>query len=324
MSEITNANLYVIIFIALTLLFGLFSVYLWIRIYHEVQRGSKAWLLLALTAIFLIETAIFPYIAILKGTPEALETSLFYSTLFSAVFTALYASAGFILFKAFLTVPKEELGKYLLESLKPPQGEVPEEEQIKPLFTMPTLLQYTKESNYENAVVEMVLRFFVELVNVVLVSTEPRTSQYRRALSDLIDLGAVKFVELSTTTKKVEVTPEGIIRVPLDNAQGFKEATKQLPEGCRIIFEPITPLILQKGAEWTYKYLSEFTEYTSTHNTPLIGMLNSESHDSKTISQISNLFISLGKIEKDRILVQKGDTGEYIRLLTAKQFYFTR
>lgn len=321
-----QTNIYMIIFVTLTLFFGLFSVYLWTRIYQSVQRGSKAWLLLALTAVFLMATAIFPYITLLSGTQEILEKNLLYSTFFSAVFTALYASAGFLIFKAFHALPRGQIGTYLLEGLKTPQGEmeVPEEEQIKHLFTMPTLLQYTPESSYENAVVEITMRLFGELTNVVLITVEPRASQYRSTLADLIDLGAVKFVELSTTAETVEVTQEGIVKVPLENARSLEEALTKLPEGCIIIFEPITHLIMEKGVPWTYIYLSRLVEHTSRNHTPLIGLINTRSHEPKTIAQISSLFISLGEVEKERILIRKGDVGEYIRMLTAKQFYFTR
>ena len=50
-----------------------------------------------------------------------------------------------------------------------------EVDKVSHLLTRSTLVEYTPHSRYEDSVVEICLRLYGEMLNVVLVSMEPRT-----------------------------------------------------------------------------------------------------------------------------------------------------
>jgi len=106
-----------IVFISVSLLGGMLAIYFWIKVYKDTKRGSVAWLLLALTAIFLITTAIFPALAVGNTDQNVVETILLFLGFWSAVYTSIFAAAGFLMFRAFKTVPRQDLGNFLIEGM---------------------------------------------------------------------------------------------------------------------------------------------------------------------------------------------------------------
>jgi len=385
-----------IIFISISLLGGTMATYFWIRVYYETQKGSVAWLLLALTAVFLVSTAIFPSLAVSNPDPDVTETILIYLGFWSAVYTCVFASAGFLMFKAFKTVPRESLGDFLIEGMvfnKPPvvksacgtncfmcdmyrsrsclgcvsenqyqdekcpvyvcvgdkdlnscwdcderEGcekyreciekcplkdkmlDIPEVEQVSQLLKRSTLVEYTPHSRYEDSVIEICLRLYGEMVNVVLVSTEPRTTLYRESLGDLIDVGAMKFIELSTTVEDV-TDVGGIIKMPAGQVDMFFDLTSKLPEGCAIVFEPLSHLILTRGEDATYEFMSKMVEEFALRNLLTIGLINQKAHDSQVVARFEGLFLNLAEEVGNRIRVTKGGKEEYIRFYAGERFY---
>ena len=62
-----------IIFVSIAMACGFAAIYFWVKVYFETKKGSIAWLLLALTSIFLITSAIFPSIAIASQDTDITE-----------------------------------------------------------------------------------------------------------------------------------------------------------------------------------------------------------------------------------------------------------
>lgn len=385
-----------IIFISISLLGGMTAMYFWIRVYYETQKGSIAWLLLALTAIFLMSTSIFPSLAISIPEPIVTETIFVLLGFWSAVYTSIFAGAGFLMFKAFKTVPRERLGDFLIEGMvfnKPPlvksscgtncflceiyqskacmgcltenkyleekcpvylcvtekglnscwdcdereecekygecitlcplkseMQDVPEVEQVSKLLARSTLIEYTPHTRYEDSVVEICLRLYGETVNVVLVSSEPRTSLYRESLGDLIDVGAMKFIELSMAGEDIS-EEGGIIRLPFGELDRFFDLTSKLPEGCAVVLEPITHLIINKGADEAYAFVAKVAEEMAARKLVLVGLINKNAHDAQVISRFEGLFLNLAEEAGNRIRVTKGGKEEYIRFYVGEKFY---
>lgn len=385
-----------IMFISISLLGGMVAMYFWIRVYYETQKGSVAWLLLALTSIFLVSTAIYPSVAVSNPDQIVTDTILVFLGFWSAVYTSIFAAAGFLMFKAFKTVPRESLGDFLLEGmvfnkptvvksacgtncfmceryrsksclgclsenqfqdekcpayvcirekdinscwdcdereecekyrecieicpLKEKMEELPEVEHVSKLLRRSTLIEYTPHTRYEDSVIEICLRLYGEMVNVVLVSMEPRTSLYRESLGDLVDVGAMKFIELSGTTEDV-TDVGGIIRVPIGQLDRFFDLTSKLPEGCAIIFEPLSHLVLSKGEDDAYDFVSQVVEEFSARKLLIIGLINQKAHDDRLIARFEGLFLNLAEEAGNRIRVTKGGKEEYIRFYVGDKFY---
>ncbi|TQD26350.1 DUF3795 domain-containing protein [Methanolobus vulcani] len=317
-----------IIFISISLACGLAAIYFWVKVYFETKKGSIAWLLLALTAIFLITSSIFPSIAIGSQDEDITELVFLFLGFWSAVYTSIFASAGFLMLQAFTTIPREKLGDFLIEGMiftKPVESEddmeeLPEVEQMSKLLSRSTLIEYTPKTRYEDSVIEICLRLYGEMVNTVLVSTQPRTEMYKEKIGDLMDIGAMKFIEISSTTKTV-TNEEGIVKLPADEIEKFFELTSKLPEGCAVVFEPISQLILTDGEQRTYEFMSEMVERFSASKLLLVGMINKDAHDLQIISRFEGLFLNLADEKDAKIRVVKGGKEEYIRFYVGEKFF---
>jgi hypothetical protein len=385
-----------IIFISISLSAGIAAIYFWVRIYLETQKGSIAWLLLALTAVFLISTSIFQSVAISNPDPIVTETMFLFLGFWGAVYTSVFAGAGLMMFNAFRTIPREKLGDFLIEGmifqntpiLKSACGknclqcemhindecegcinknkdadekcpiyicvvekgftsckdcditedcekydaeikkcpliedikELPQVEEVSSLFNRSTLLEYTPYSRYEDSVIEICLRLYGEMVNMVLVSTPPRTALYMEKLGDLIDVGAMKFVEISTNCDTV-TEENGIIKLPISEIDKFFDLTSKLPENCAVIFEPITQLMATEGESKTYNFISRMVEEFNQKHLLLIGMINKIAHDEKDVAKMEGLFLNLAEVVKTHIRVLKGGKEEYVRFYVGDKFY---
>lgn len=391
-----DITLIYIIFISISLSAGIAAIYFWVKVYYETKKGSIAWLLLALTAIFLITTSIFPSVAVSVPDPTVSETVLIYLGFWSAVYTSIFAAAGFMMYTAFRTIPREKLGDFLLEGMvfqksefmksacakkcslcekyeseecpgcisknkhaeekcliygcvvdkgmtscmdcdvmetcsryeraieKCPmndrKGSFAEFEPAANMFKRSTLLEYAPHMRYEDAVIEICLRLYGEMVNTVLVSTQPRTSLYREKLADLIDVGAMKFIEISPTGKTVS-EDNGIVKLPVSELDKFFDLTSKLPKDCAIIFEPLTHLIVSEGEAEMYDFVSRMVERSSASELLLIGLLNKPAHDEKTVSRFEGFFLNIADVVQSRIRIVKGGREEYVRFYVGEKFY---
>lgn len=316
-----------IIFISVSLLGGMAAIYFWIKVYEDTRRGSVAWLLLALTAIFLVTTAIFPALAVGNSDQNVVETILLFLGFWSAVYTSIFAAAGFLMFRAFKTIPRQNLGDFLIEGMvfrktEPETAKYnPDDtENISKLLQWSTLIEYTPRTRYEDSVIEMCLRFYGETVNVVLVSTEPRTSIYKDRLGELIDIGAMKFIELSSTEEKL-MEKDGVIILPNSELDSFFDLTSKLPAGCALIFEPLSHMLLTEGEDLTYTFVSRMAENFASKEIVLVGLINSHAHSKDIVSRIEGLFVNIADESEDSIKIAKGGKDEFIRFYAGKRFF---
>jgi hypothetical protein len=255
-----------IAFAGISLVAGVAAMFLWVLVYRNVQKGSVAWLLLALTAIFLITASIFPMITIQYSGD------------------------------------REYVGEFLMEGMV---WSVPEADEVSNLFGKSVLIEYTPESRYEDAVIEITLRIFGECRNAVLVSNEPRVSEYKSRLHDLVDMGAMKFVEISATAEEISES-DGIVTLPLNRIDQFANLFEQLPEGLWIIFEPISHIISEHGVDKAYDAISKSIEIFSHKQFNVVGLINKDAHEKDVVSKFEGLFINQALLTTDKIRVQKG------------------
>lgn len=316
-----------IIFISVSLLGGMAAIYFWIKVYEDTRRGSVAWLLLALTAIFLVTTAIFPALAVGNSDQNVVETILLFLGFWSAVYTSIFAAAGFLMFRAFKTIPRQNLGDFLLEGMvfRKNEQEIakynPDDtENIAKLLQWSTLIEYTPRTRYEDSVIEMCLRFYGETTNVVLVSTEPRTSIYKDRLGELMDIGAMKFIELSCTEEKL-MEKDGVIILPKNELDSFFDLTSKLPAGCALIFEPLSHMLLTEGEDLTYTFVTRMAENFASKEIVLVGLINSHAHPKDIVSRIEGLFVNIAEESEDSIKIVKGSKDEFIRFYAGKRFF---
>ncbi|WP_321418020.1 DUF3795 domain-containing protein [uncultured Methanomethylovorans sp.] len=316
-----------ILFISISLLGGMAATYFWIKVYEDTKRGSIAWLLLALTAIFLITTAIFPSFAVGATDQNLVDTILLFLGFWSAVYTSIFAAAGFLMFKAFKTIPRQNLGDFLIEGMvfRKPEQKIEkynsnDTENISKLLEWSTLIEYTPRTRYEDSVIEMCLRFYGETMNVVLVSTEPRTSLYKNRLGELVDIGAMKFIELSSTEEKL-MEKDGIIILPKNELDSLFDLTSKLPAGCALIFEPFSDLLLTEGEDTTYTFASRMVEKFASKDILLVGLINNLAHPKDIVSRLEGLFVNIAEESDNSIKVVKGGKEEFIRFYAGKRFF---
>ncbi len=316
-----------IVFISISLLGGMAAIYFWIKVYEDTRRGSVAWLLLALTAIFLITTAIFPALAVGNPDQNVVETILLFLGFWSAVYTSIFAAAGFLMFRAFKTIPRQNLGDFLIEGMvfrkaeqKTSEYDPNDAENIARLLQWSTLIEYTPKTRYEDSVIEMCLRFYGETMNVVLVSTEPRTSVYKDRLGELVDIGAMKFIELSGIEEEL-VEKDGVIMLPMSELDHFFDLTSKLPAGCALIFEPLSHMLLTKGEDLTYSFVSRMVEDFASKGILLVGMVNSLAHPKEVIGKFEGLFVNIAEESEDSIKIVKGGKEEFVRFYAGKLFF---
>lgn len=294
------------------------SIYFWLSVYRDAQKGSMAWLLLALTAVFLIAASIFPAIAISRGGSEELYyIIIIFLSFWSMIYITTFAIAGFMLFKAFKTIPRENIGEYLLEGL---EFTVPSSDEVSTLLGDSLLVEYTPDSRYEDGVIEVVLRLFGELRNVILISSEPRTSIYRDKLGDLMDIGAMKFVNITVDGDKIR-TEDGMITVPVKCLKDLPSLFEMLPGGVRVIFEPISHLIPVIGKDETYKDLSRLIDFLSSNDLPITAFINTDAQPEEVAGMFEGLFLNHAVISSEKIEVTKGKKKMYIRYMAGEQFY---
>lgn len=316
-----------IAFISISLLGGMAAIYFWIKVYEDTKRGSVAWLLLALTAIFLITTAIFPALAVGNTDQNVVETILLFLGFWSAVYTSIFAAAGFLMFRAFKTIPRQDLGDFLIEGMvfRKSEGKTNNDhtnaaESIAGLLKWSTLIEYTPRTRYEDSVIELCLRFYGETMNVVLVSTEPRTSIYKERLGELVDIGAMKFIEISSTEDEL-TEKDSVIVLPVSELNSFFDLTSKLPKGCALIFEPLSHMLLAEGEGLTYSFTSKMAEEFASKNIVLVGMINSLAHQQEVISRFEGLFVNIAEESENSIKVVKGGKDEFIRFYAGKRFF---
>lgn len=316
-----------ILFISVSLLGGMVAIYFWIKVYEDTRRGSVAWLLLALTAIFLITTAIFPALAVGNTDQNVVEVILLFLGFWSAVYTSVFAAAGFLMFRAFKTIPRQNLGDFLIEGMvfrkteqETANYDPNDTENIAKLLQWSTLIEYTPRTRYEDSVIEMCLRFYGETMNVVLVSTEPRTSIYKDRLGELVDIGAMKFMELSFNEEKL-VEKDGVIMLPMNELDSFFDLTSKLPAGCALIFEPLSHILLTEGEDLTYTFASKMVENFASKEIVLVGLINSLAHPKDIISRFEGLFVNIAEEAENSIKIVKGGKDEYVRFYAGKRFF---
>lgn len=323
----SNLTLLHIMFISISLLGGMSAIYFWIKVYEDTRRGSVAWLLLALTAIFLITTAIFPALAVGNPDHDVVETILLFLGFWSAVYTSIFAAAGFLMFQAFKTIPRQNLGDFLIEGMvfreskqRTSEYDPNDTEDIARLLQWSTMIEYTPKTRYEDSIIEMCLRFYGETMNVILVSTEPRTSIYKDRLGELVDIGAMKFIELSSIERKL-VEKDGVIMLPMADLDSFFDLTSKLPAGCALIFEPLSHMLLTKGEGFTYSFVSKMVEDFASKGVILVGMINRLAHPEEVIGKFEGLFVNIGEETEDSIKIVKGGKEEFVRFYAGKRFF---
>jgi hypothetical protein len=243
------------------------------------------------------------------------------------VYTSVFAAAGFLMFKAFKTIPRQNLGNFLIEGMVFRKPEPKSEkyvsnntENISKLLERSTLIEYTPRTRYEDSVIEMCLRFYGETMNVVLVSTEPRTSIYKNQLGELVDIGAMKFIELSSIEETL-MENDGIILLPKNELDSFFDLTSKLPAGCALIFEPLSDMLLTQGEDSTYNFVSKMVESFASKEIVLVGLVNNLAHTKEILSRFEGLFVNIAEESDNSIKLVKGGKEEFIRFYAGKRFF---
>ncbi len=232
---------------------SLLAIRFWLGIYDRAKHGSIAWLLFGIASVYMLSIALFPHV-ILHLTSLELETkyrvATNYMIFWSTVYTIFFAAAGYVLYKTLVSCPKKRLSKLLIEGLATkkekikPEFNIKEEDFISEIIKGKNLVRYSPESDYENSIIELVLRLWGELRNAVLITTYPKSLVYEEKLRDLLSIGAIKLVELKTTEDCVRMNGN-IISSSIYSLNSLKKALSNLPSDCVLIVE-LTKLKLSK------------------------------------------------------------------------------
>jgi len=165
------------------------------------------------------------------------------------------------------------------------------------------LIKYDPAGKYEEVVIDIVRSYLLKGENVVLVSSSPRTDFYNGKFKEAIDSGALKLVDITTASIMDYQKEGGIIEISMDRIEYFMDIADSLPGGSVVVFEPLSQLILGRGANVSYKFVSQTAESLSRKGIGFIALMNRVGHEEKEISNFENLFVSMagvsdGKLEK--------------------------
>lgn len=378
---------------------GLLAIYFWLGVYNKTKKGSLAWLLLAVTSTFMITVALFPSIVLYRGTMSTevgLEFLMVFLIFWSAVYVTFFSAAGFVLYNELVTIPRKDLGRYLVEGFssqrpkfvesfcgtncgacelfinKECRGCLPENENIEDKCTIysciinkelttcwdcndqknclkydenvkacpikrthyrvpeigelsnilkgSTIVKYSPLSKFENVIIEIILRAWGEVRNIVLISSQPRTAAYENTLRDIIQIGAMKLVNISISSDYITKS-KNWIDVPIDDISKLHEVFIDLPEGCIIIFEPTTRLIEHEGYEKMYEIINEMNTRLNK-KFDFVCLINPDILEEKQkLAQIEEIFDNRSTVEEDHLEVKKGDRLDTINMVVGKQFY---
>lgn len=310
---------------------GILSLYFWINIYNKAKKGSIAWLLFALTSIFMVSASLFPYILIYFTdlVQEVQYTiSLNFLIFWGMVYTVFFASAGYALKRDLISRPKEQAGTYLIDRLYTPeridtaqdsssQASVDTEaDRFSKIIQGKSLLEYTSRQRYEDAVLEMVLRFWGDLRNTVIISTSPRADYYYEKLMEIVDMGAIKIINLSFAKNDME--ENGYLTIPIDDISNITSALKDLPGQCSIIIDATTILLQNMPAGESSNILGEIISKSGERD---LIILANENIRSKIPENIINSLNKKIKLTDNSIDVQVEKEFQSIALAMGERFY---
>ncbi len=197
---------------------------------------------------------------------------------------------------------------------------VPEIGELTNILKGSTLIRYSPLDNFEDMVIEIVLRAWGEVRNIVLISSQPRTSAYENALEDLIQIGAMKLVNISVSGDYITKS-KNWINVPISDISKLYEVFIDLPEDCMIIFEPLSRIIEHIGFEKAYEIVSEMKSVLSP-KFDFVCLLNSDVFEEKNdLAQIEEIFNNHSTVCEDHLEVIRGDRKDTLDMIVGEQFY---
>ncbi|NOZ77486.1 MAG: DUF3795 domain-containing protein [Euryarchaeota archaeon] len=202
----------------------------------------------------------------------------------------------------------------LNESFKP----VPRASAISGFMGSSALIRYTPKEKLETGVIEIILRYINEDKNVVLASTNPRTTFYLKKLKKLMDVGGIKIVNMVREGKE-EAGNEDVLDIPLANLNRLLAFLYGVPRGTVFIFEPLSQLILNSGKQRAFEYIVTVSDALSRRGIDFIAFMNREAHKYSVEAAFEGLFINLAEISEDKIRNTKGREGEFIHIRGAQE-----
>ncbi len=155
------------------------------------------------------------------------------------------------------------------------------------------LVLHVPASNKEKVLYDMVDFMIGEGKDVIVVSSQPGTANYRERLKGI---PGVRVIDLSLRSS----IPTGDA-IPVTNLEYFSEVFEELDGRHVIVFEPLTHLILQIGVSQAYRFISGSLNQLSRLGATLIVFINKEGHDTQDLSNFENLFTNIADIEDGRL-----------------------
>lgn len=261
-------------FSVISLLSGCIAIYFFLRIHREMERGSPAWILLAVTAVFLTATSLIELVSY-----GDLEFTMLQFTYWGAVYTAFFAGAGYVLYRAFVRIPAESLGRFLAEGFK---FEKPVQTGKKPDKAGSRLVLYTLAERYEDAVIQLALECLAGQKNVLLITSGQKAEMYS------VQLGG---------------------RVRVINIEDKPELAANELQGSAVVFDALSQFVLNTGFESAFKFLSKLIERVE-----ITAFLNRQKHSGREIELLEDLFLEQLEVKGEKILTSKGKSRRAIQL----------
>ncbi len=221
------------LFLFISLIAGSLAIYFYIQIYRKLAKASFAWLLLAVTAIFMIEIPLIPSIMLFRNSFD-LTLLILLLSYWSAIYTATFAWAGYLLYKAFVYVPRKSIGKFIFEgyekkNLKPIKNEI-----LKKLSKF-VLIFYTSAERYEDAIIKLALMHVGEGRRVAICTCKHKAKVFEEYLKKFIENGEIKVI--TEDIENIHV-PKGTVLI-IENIHDYTydSLLKYIEQfdGCRLI-----------------------------------------------------------------------------------------
>ncbi len=172
-------------FILLSLISGSLAIYFYIQIYRRLAKASLAWLLLTVASIFMIGIPLIPTAMLIKNSLD-LTLLILLLCYWSAVYTSFFAAAGYVLYKAFVYVPRKSIGKFIFEGYERKRLKPLKNETLKKLSKY-VLIIHTPEERYEDAIIKLSLMHIGEERGVAIVTSKQKAKALKEYLKEFIE-----------------------------------------------------------------------------------------------------------------------------------------
>jgi hypothetical protein len=176
----------------------------------------------------------------------------------------------------------------------------------------PALIKYKPTSRFERVVEDVIDYYLTKNRIVLLVSTAPRTQTYAKLFSEDFRKGNLIIVNMSASSRtdsfyltnqrgKKEELKGKVAEISVDWLEYLSEVIEGLPRESKVVFEPLSDIVLMNGFDKTFKFTKKTLDYCAGENIQMISFINDEAHVESVKASFEGLYTNIANISNDKL-----------------------